>query len=60
MDSRSAAHVLSQIGALLEVKGEQKFKARAYAGAARSLTTNKVDRSRPRRRAANCLVTASS
>jgi DNA polymerase (family 10) len=37
MDSRSAAHVLSQIGALLEVKGEQKFKARAYAGAARSL-----------------------
>jgi DNA polymerase (family 10) len=37
MDSRTAAHVLSQIGALLEVKGEQKFKARAYAGAARSL-----------------------
>jgi DNA polymerase (family X) len=37
MDSRTAAHVLSQIGALLEVKGEQKFKARAYAGAARAL-----------------------
>ena len=37
MDSRSAAHVLSQIGALLEAKGEHKFKARAYIGAARAL-----------------------
>ena len=37
MDSRSAAHVLSQIGALLQVKTDQKFKARAYKGAARSL-----------------------
>src|SRR6266513_5256270 len=37
MDSRSAAHVLTQIGALLQVKGEQRFKARAYAGAARAL-----------------------
>jgi len=37
MDSRTAAHVLSQIGALLNVKGDQKFKARAYAGAARAL-----------------------
>ena len=37
MDSRSAAHVLSQIGALLEIKGDQKFKARAYSGAARAL-----------------------
>jgi DNA polymerase (family 10) len=37
MDSRTAAHVLSQIGALLEINGEQKFKARAYAGAARAL-----------------------
>jgi DNA polymerase (family X) len=37
MDSRSAAHVLSQIGALLQVKSDQKFKARAYKGAARSL-----------------------
>lgn len=37
MDSRTAAHVLSQIGALLSVKGDQKFKARAYAGAARAL-----------------------
>jgi DNA polymerase (family 10) len=43
MDSRTAAHVLTQIGALLEVKGEQKFKARAYAGAARSLIAIDTD-----------------
>ena len=43
MDSRSAAHVLSQIGALLQVKGEQKFKARAYAGAARALIALDTD-----------------
>jgi DNA polymerase (family 10) len=43
MDSRTAAHVLSQIGALLEVKGEQRFKARAYAGAARSLVALDTD-----------------
>jgi DNA polymerase (family 10) len=43
MDSRSAAHVLSQIGALLAVKGEQKFKARAYAGAARALIAVDTD-----------------
>src|SRR5438270_13907958 len=43
MDSRSAAHVLSQIGALLEVKGEQRFKARAYAGAAQALIALDTD-----------------
>lgn len=43
MDSRSAAHVLTQIGTLLEVKGEQKFKARAYKGAARSLIALDTD-----------------
>jgi DNA polymerase (family 10) len=43
MDSRSAAHVLSQIGALLEVKGEQKFRVRAYAGAARALIALDTD-----------------
>ncbi len=43
MDSRTAAHVLTQIGALLNVKGEQKFKARAYAGAARSLIALDTD-----------------
>lgn len=43
MDSRTAAHFLSQIGALLEVKGEHKFKARAYAGAARALIAIDTD-----------------
>lgn len=43
MDSRTAAHFLSQIGALLEVKGEHKFKARAYAGAARALVALDTD-----------------
>ena len=43
MDSRSAAHVLSQIGALLRIKGELKFKARAYAGAASALIALDTD-----------------
>ena len=43
MDSRSAAHVLSQIGALLRLKGEQRFKARAYQGAARALIALDTD-----------------
>ena len=43
MDSRTAAHVLSQIGALLEAKGEHKFKARAYGGAARALVAIDTD-----------------
>lgn len=43
MDSRTAAHVLSQIGALLEIKGEHKFKARAYAGAARAVIALDTD-----------------
>ena len=37
MDSRTAAHVLSQIAAFLELKGENSFKCRAYAGAAKGL-----------------------
>jgi DNA polymerase (family X) len=43
MDSRTAAHALSQIGALLQAKGDQRFKARAYAGAARSLAALDTD-----------------
>src|ERR1700687_508132 len=43
MDSRTAAHVLSQIGALLAAKGDQRFKARAYAGAARALVALDTD-----------------
>lgn len=37
MDSRTAAHVLSQIAAFLELAGANKFKARAYQMAARGL-----------------------
>src|SRR6266542_2961805 len=37
MDSQTAAHVLNQIGALLEIKGEKRFKAKAYTRAARAL-----------------------
>jgi hypothetical protein len=37
MDSRTAAHALSQIAAYLELKGENTFKCRAYSGAARGL-----------------------
>lgn len=37
MDSRTAAHVLSQIAAYLELKGENAFKCRAYVGAAKGL-----------------------
>jgi len=37
MDSRTAAHALSQIAAYLELSGANSFKSRAYAGAARGL-----------------------
>ena len=37
MDSRTAAHVLETIAAYLELKGENTFKCRAYAGAAKGL-----------------------
>ena len=37
MDSRSAAHVLSEIAALLELRGENRFKARAYRTAAKAI-----------------------
>jgi DNA polymerase (family 10) len=37
------AHVLSQIAAYLELKGENKFKIRAYEGAARGLLALSVD-----------------
>jgi DNA polymerase (family X) len=37
MDSRSAAHVLSQIAAYLELAGENRFKSRAYLTAAQSM-----------------------
>lgn len=37
MDSRTAAHALSQIAAYLELNGENSFKSRAYLGAAKGL-----------------------
>ena len=37
MDSRTAAHVLSQIGSLLELTGAPRFNARAYQKAARAV-----------------------
>src|SRR4051812_45530184 len=43
MDSRSAAHVLAQIAAFLELAGENRFKARAYQRAARSLLALAAD-----------------
>jgi DNA polymerase (family 10) len=43
MDPRTAAHVLTQIAAYLELRGEGRFKARAYEQAARALTTVDTD-----------------
>ncbi|MEO8193463.1 MAG: DNA polymerase/3'-5' exonuclease PolX [Gemmatimonadales bacterium] len=37
MDSRTAAHILNQIGALLELSGAPRFNSRAYQRAARAL-----------------------
>ena len=43
MDSRTAAHVLSQIAAYLELSGANRYKARAYQTAARSLLAANID-----------------
>src|SRR6476660_735363 len=43
MDSRSAAHVLSEIAALLELRAENKFKSRAYRGAAKAVLALETD-----------------
>src|SRR5579859_4080722 len=37
MDKEKVAEILSEIGVLLELKGENPFKTRAYANAARTL-----------------------
>jgi DNA polymerase (family 10) len=37
IDSRTAAHVLSQIAAYLELRGENRFKSRAYETAAKGV-----------------------
>ena len=43
MDSRTVAHTLSQIAAYLELRGENRFKARAYQTAAKGILTLGVD-----------------
>src|SRR5689334_17266542 len=39
MDKDQVAEILTEIGILLELKGENPFKTRAYANAARTLET---------------------
>lgn len=43
MDSRTAAHVLGQIASLLELRGENRFRARAYQSAARAVLALDTD-----------------
>src|SRR5512140_488098 len=43
MDSRTAAHILDQIGALLQLTGAPRFNARAYRTAAASVLALGVD-----------------
>src|SRR5262245_19580706 len=47
MDSRTAAHTLSQIAAYLELKGENSFKCKAYAGAAKGVLALNSDDMEP-------------
>lgn len=47
VDSRTAAHVLSQIAAYLELRGENRFKTRAYETAARGILTLGVEDLQP-------------
>ena len=43
MDPRTAAHALAQIAAFLELRGESRYKARAYEQAARALAAVETD-----------------
>jgi DNA polymerase (family 10) len=43
MDPRTTAHTLQQIAALLELRGENRFKSRAYQVAARHVLTLDTD-----------------
>jgi len=43
MDPRTAAHVLNQIAEHLQLRGEQRFKSKAYETAARALLTLDTD-----------------
>ena len=43
MDSRTAAHALTEIAAYLELHGESRFKSRAYQQAARAVQALALD-----------------
>ncbi|HEY2066523.1 MAG TPA: helix-hairpin-helix domain-containing protein, partial [Gemmatimonadaceae bacterium] len=43
MDPRTAAHVLTQIAAYLELRGESRYKSRAYEQAARAVAALDTD-----------------
>ena len=47
MDPRTVAHVLNQIGELLELHGENRYKSRAYQAAARAVLALETDDVRP-------------
>src|SRR4029079_4956285 len=47
MDSRTAAHVLRRIAAYLELNGENRFKTKAYLGAAKGLLAVGADELKP-------------
>jgi DNA polymerase (family 10) len=47
MDPRSVAHVLTRIADLLELQGENRFRSRAYRGAARAVLGLETDDLRP-------------
>jgi DNA polymerase (family 10) len=47
MDPRSIAHILTQIGDLLELRGENRFKSSAYRAAARAVMALEIDDLRP-------------
>ena len=43
MTTRQVASILYEIQTLLDLKGEEEFKSKAYGRAARSLETSNVD-----------------
>ena len=47
MDPRTAAHILTQIGDLLELQGDNRFRARAFKNAARAVLGIETDDLRP-------------
>ena len=47
MDPRTVAHLLNQIGDLLELHGENRFKSTAYRNAARAVLAIEADDLRP-------------